>query len=155
MLRSIGSTLKTALTAIAHIVAAFALMAMMMVIVANIVGRIFFRSPVTGTLEIVGFAGVIVVAIAVVFTERAHGNVAVDIVVTRLPPGLRRIFRSITYFFELWCRLYSLLGGNRVRRRMVQDGRGHDNVEYPAFSLRIHLGGRSFLPLCRAPETFY
>ena len=150
MRRSIGSNLMTVLTAIAHIVAAFALMSMMMVIVANIVGRIFFRSPVTGTLEIVGFAGVVVVAIAVVFTERARGNVAVDIVVTRLPPGLRRIFRSITYFLSFGAACILFWAVIQVLRHMVQDGRGHANVGYPAFSLRIHLGGRSFLPLCPA-----
>ncbi len=100
MRRAIGSNLITALTAILHIVAAFALVSMMMVIVANIIGRIFFRSPVAGTLEIVGFAGVVVAAIAVVFTERGHGNVFVDVVVTRLPPRLQRIFRSITYLLS-------------------------------------------------------
>jgi len=96
----VGSSLVTILTGASYIVAAVALMSMMMVVVANIIGRIFFSSPVTGTLEIAGFAGVVVASIAIVFAERGHRNVVVDIIMIRLPLWLQRIFKSITYLLS-------------------------------------------------------
>jgi TRAP-type C4-dicarboxylate transport system permease small subunit len=101
MRRSVASGLMIVLTTTLHIAAALALMSMMMVVVANIIGRIFFRSPVAGTLEIAGFAGVVVAAVAVAFAERAHRNVAVDVVVRSLAPRVRKILDTITYLLSL------------------------------------------------------
>ena len=81
--------------------AAFAVVAMMAIVVANIIGRIFFRSPITGTMELAGFAGVIVVAVAVGFAERERRNIVVDIVAKHFPPRLRIVTDAVTFFLSL------------------------------------------------------
>ena len=72
-----------------HVVAALALMAMISIIVANIIGRIFLKLPVTGMFEIAGFAGAIVAAVAVGLAEREHRNIIINdkITVITLPGG--------------------------------------------------------------------
>jgi TRAP-type C4-dicarboxylate transport system permease small subunit len=77
------------------------LVIMMVVVAGNSVGRALFRTPITGAIEIAGLAGVIVVAAAVGFTARERGNVAVDILMSRLKPGVRRIFDTVTTTLSL------------------------------------------------------
>ena len=84
-----------------HAAAFIALMAMMAVVVANIIGRIFFKAPVMGTLEIAGFSGVIFVAVAVGFAQRERRNVYVDIVVKHFPTRVRLLVDSFTYLLGL------------------------------------------------------
>jgi TRAP-type C4-dicarboxylate transport system permease small subunit len=98
---SIGSILFRGLVAVSQTVAALALIAMMMVVVANIIGRIFFGCPLMGTLEIAGFCGLVVVAIAIVFTEREHRNVTIDFVAVQMPPKIRRSFQLVSHFLSL------------------------------------------------------
>lgn len=80
---------------------AIALMAMMIIIVANILGRLFFKTPILGTVEIAGFTGVILVAIAVGFAERDHRNVIVEILVSRFPPRVKAFVDSFTLILSL------------------------------------------------------
>jgi TRAP-type C4-dicarboxylate transport system permease small subunit len=77
------------------------LIIMMAVVTANSLGRAIFKTPVTGTIEIAGLAGVIVVAAAVGFTARERANVAVDLLLSRLKPRARRILDMITLFLSL------------------------------------------------------
>jgi TRAP-type C4-dicarboxylate transport system permease small subunit len=80
---------------------AAALVAMMTVIVANIFGRLFFKAPVMGTVEVAGFTGAILVAIAVGFAERDHRNVIVEILVSRFPPRIKAFVDSFTLILSL------------------------------------------------------
>jgi TRAP-type transport system small permease protein len=83
------------------VIGAVPLMIMMVIVTGNSVGRAIFRSPITGTIEIAGLAGVIVVAAAVGFTARERGNVAVDVLMSQLKPGARRVFDAVTYTLSL------------------------------------------------------
>jgi TRAP-type C4-dicarboxylate transport system permease small subunit len=84
-----------------YVIGAIALMAMMGIVVANIIGRIFIRTPITGTLEIAGFAGVIIAAVAVGFAEREHRNIIVDVLARRFPPRVRSIADRFTFLLSL------------------------------------------------------
>jgi TRAP-type transport system small permease protein len=76
-------------------------MIMMAYVTANSLGRIFFRTPIMGTIEIAGLAGAIVVAAAVGFTSRERGNVAVDVLLSHLKPGAKRVLDIFTLFLSL------------------------------------------------------
>ena len=84
-----------------HLAAFLALMVMMLTVVANIVGRIFFRSPIMGTLEVAGFCGVIFVSAAIGLAQKERRNIYVDILVQRFTKPLRRITDSFTYLLSL------------------------------------------------------
>jgi TRAP-type C4-dicarboxylate transport system permease small subunit len=96
-----GSKWIQRLFKVMHLAAFLALMVMMLMVVANIVGRIFFRKPIMGTLEVAGFCGVIVVAFAVAFAQREGRNIYVDLVVQRFSTGLRAIIDSFTYLLSM------------------------------------------------------
>jgi len=83
------------------VIGAIPLMIMMIIVTCNSLGRAFFRTPVTGTIEIAGLAGVIVVAAAVCFTAQERANVAVDVLMSRLKPKAKRIINTFTSALSL------------------------------------------------------
>jgi TRAP-type C4-dicarboxylate transport system permease small subunit len=89
------------LDSILRIVALIFLMAMMLIIVANIIGRVFFQTPVHGALEIAGLCGVITVSVAIGLTEREKRNVTITILSSRFTPRIAAIFSVITSFLSL------------------------------------------------------
>ncbi|HVN96647.1 MAG TPA: TRAP transporter small permease [Syntrophorhabdaceae bacterium] len=90
------------------VIGAIPLMIMIIIVTGNSVGRALFRTPITGTIEIAGLAGVIVVAAAVGFTARERANVAVDVLMTRLKPKTKRVFDSVTSALSLGAVLFLL-----------------------------------------------
>lgn len=83
------------------ILASVSLLAMMLVISLNVIGRIFFSSPILGALEIAGLAGVIFIAIALGFTEKEKNNVVVEVLVMLLSPRRRAVTDAVTLFLSL------------------------------------------------------
>lgn len=76
-------------------VGAGALVFMVLVVVANVVGRYLFRKPVLGAVEMVGLLTVIVVFCVLAFTEAKGAHIVVDIVVSRLHGRTKAILASI------------------------------------------------------------
>ena len=52
------------------VIAAIGLIAMMVVITGNILGRVFLSKPILGALEIAGLAGIVLSSIAVGYVEK-------------------------------------------------------------------------------------
>ncbi|PIE65130.1 MAG: C4-dicarboxylate ABC transporter permease [Desulfobacterales bacterium] len=65
-------------------VGALALTTMMMLIVADVIGR-FFKHPVFGSVELAGFIAAIVVVAALPDTYKRNSHVGVEILVRKLP----------------------------------------------------------------------
>ncbi|MDD9302570.1 MAG: TRAP transporter small permease [Desulfobacter sp.] len=74
---------------------AAALTAMMLLTVADVVGR-FFKHPIFGSVELVGFLAVIVMAAALPYTYKMDGHVGVEIVTRLLPKNIRQGLEIIT-----------------------------------------------------------
>lgn len=72
-----------------------AVVAMMVIVVGNIVLRIFWH-PIYGTYDVVMVLGSIVVAFALGYCAVQRGHIAVEIVVARFPQRIRAIIDSIT-----------------------------------------------------------
>jgi TRAP-type C4-dicarboxylate transport system permease small subunit len=71
------------------VIAAIALVAMMVIITTNVLGRVFFKSPIFGALEISGLTGIILASVAIPYCEKEQRNVHVEILVDRFPPRVR------------------------------------------------------------------
>ncbi len=84
-----------------QVVAGIALLAMLSIVTANIIGRVFFRHPIMGTLELAGFTGVIVASVAVGFAEWERRNIVVDMLITRLPGKVQSLANRFTFFLSL------------------------------------------------------
>jgi len=79
-------------------VAGIGLVGMLVLTVADIIGIKFFKSPVPGAIEIVGFLGIVVTAFAIAYTQVIRGHIQVEFFVQRLP---RRLRASIIAFVSL------------------------------------------------------
>lgn len=101
VIAKVMSKLTEALFFVLHIVAFIALMVMMLIVTANIIGRIFLKTPIMGTLEITGFAGVVVVSFAIGFAQRDKRNVYMDILVVRFSPIIRYLVDAVTSILSL------------------------------------------------------
>jgi TRAP-type transport system small permease protein len=84
-----------AITAGVSWVGAGALVLMVLIVVANVVGRYLFRKPVLGAVEMVGLLTVIVVFCVLAFTEAKGAHIVVDILVSRLHGRTKAILASM------------------------------------------------------------
>jgi len=82
-------------------IAATALIAVMVIVCANVVGRGFFAKPVKGTVEIVGLLGGVIIAWAISYTQMIKGHIRIDLFMERLPPRIQYIVDSLMYLFSL------------------------------------------------------
>lgn len=81
-------------------IAQAAVIAMMLLIVGNILGRKFWK-PIYGTFDFVGFLGAILVAFAIAYCAVKKGHIEVEMVVARLPERAQGIIGSITHTLSL------------------------------------------------------
>ncbi len=82
-------------------VGAGALIAVVLLVCANIIGRAIPQlGPVKGTYDVVGLLGGILLAFALGYTQLQRANIRVDILVLRLRPRTRVIIDSITFFIS-------------------------------------------------------
>jgi TRAP-type C4-dicarboxylate transport system permease small subunit len=86
------------------------LLAMVLLTCANILCRIFWV-PIRGTFELMGFAGAIVTAFALGYTQLKKGHISVDILVEKFPPLTRRI---LTFINNAVCCAFFLLAAWQI-----------------------------------------
>lgn len=72
-----------------------------LLVVANVVGRYFFRKPVLGHVELVQLLSVALVFFILAYTEYKGGHIKVDLVVRLLSRRIRAILGAITGILTL------------------------------------------------------
>lgn len=82
------------------IIGGVAVLAQMALATGNIVMRCFQR-PFSGTYELVGFFGAIIIASALGYTQTRKDHIAVDILTSRFPPKLNHVLDVMRYFIEM------------------------------------------------------
>ena len=127
-----------------HGIAGVSLVFLMLVTCADVVLR-FFRRPIPGTYELVGFAAAVAIGFTMPFTSWVRGHVYVDSMIGHLPKAGRSVFHVATRL--LAAGLFALLGWNLVRFGL--DLRGSGEVS-PTLELRFYpvafgLAAASFL----------
>ncbi|MFC1534496.1 TRAP transporter small permease subunit [Thermodesulfobacteriota bacterium] len=78
--------------------------AFLMIVMLVVVGNIFFRlsgSAIKGTYEMVELFIVVTIAFALVYTAYNSGHVIIQIVISRIPPHIRKISEIITTLLSL------------------------------------------------------
>ena len=88
-------------------VAGIALVGMLALIVADIIGAKLFKWPIPGGIEMVGFLVVVVITFAISQTQILHGHIEVEFLVSRLPETAQRAISGIVY--SLGMVLFALL----------------------------------------------
>ena len=93
ILRKIENLLNRVLMVLGGI----AILGLMLIASLNVLMRMF-KVPFSGTYEIVGFLGAVVIAFALGRTQKRKENVMVDLVTQHFPTLVKRILDSIKYF---------------------------------------------------------
>jgi len=78
-----------------NVLACICIFLSMMVVVVHVAGRVFFRSPIFGLVDIVGFAFGLSCVFAFCVTEKNNGHVKLDFFMERLAPTGKKILHVI------------------------------------------------------------
>ncbi|MBU8848466.1 MAG: TRAP transporter small permease [Desulfobacterales bacterium] len=97
---SILSTILDKFSGFLKIIGATAITAMMLLTVVDVIGR-FFKHPIFGSVELVGFLATIVVAAALPYTYKVEGHVGVEILVRLLSKKTQLIIDLFTRTLSL------------------------------------------------------
>lgn len=93
MLMSQLDRLERILISIAVFCGGAALVGMIALTCANILVRTV-GDPIRGTFELMGYGGAVVTALALAYTQKRRGHIAVDVLINRFPPRLRKALNS-------------------------------------------------------------
>lgn len=109
---------------------ALALTLMMLITVADVAGR-FFKHPIFGSVELVGFLAVAVAAAALPHTYKVGGHVGVEIITRLLPRKTRLVLDLFTQTLTLL--LFSVAAWQMFvyAKDMQQAGEVSMNLEFP------------------------
>jgi TRAP-type C4-dicarboxylate transport system permease small subunit len=102
--------LESLLQKILMAVAAFFLLAMMLMTCADIVCRQVWK-PLPGVFELMGYFGALVVACALGYTQRKKDHIAVDILTKCFPPRLQKKLDALNL---LICMIFSIIAAWQV-----------------------------------------
>lgn len=113
-------------------IGAVALTGMMLLTVIDVIGR-FFKHPIFGSVEIVGFFAVIVIATALPYTYKAEGHVGVEILVRLLSKKTQLIIDLLTRTLTL--ALFSLVTWQMFlyANDIYETGEVSMNLEFPIY----------------------
>jgi len=69
--------------------------AVVLIVIANVVGRYIFRQPIVGTVELVQTMAVVLVFFVLGYTEYKGGHVSVNLLVSRFPRRTQMILAGV------------------------------------------------------------
>ncbi|MFU8768743.1 MAG: TRAP transporter small permease [Desulfotignum sp.] len=114
------------------VIGAVALTTMMMLTVVDVIGR-FFKSPIFGSVELVGFLATIVVASALPYTYKVDGHVGVEILVRLLSDKTQTLIdiftRTITLILFILITWQMFLYAEDIQKT----GEVSMNLEFPIY----------------------
>lgn len=73
-----------------------AIVVAMLLVVANVILRKIFKSPVLGVYEFTGFLSVIIISFGLAYVLVVDAHIAVDFIVEKFKPSVRNVIDSIT-----------------------------------------------------------
>lgn len=97
------------------------LLGMIVLTCANILIRQFYV-PIRGTFELMGYAGAIVTAFSLGYTQFEKRHIAVDVLFDTFPKPLRRIISAVNY--GACCLFFSIASWQIVRKGLILKNAG-------------------------------
>lgn len=91
----------TGLSSFFNMIASAALMLMMVLSCADIFMRYIFSRPITGTYDVVGLSGAVLVSFALPYTMLKKGHVAVELLVQSLSRGKQLVVETFSHLLGI------------------------------------------------------
>ena len=123
-----------------EVIAGAALIAVMLLIGADIIGRIFGH-PVPGTYEIVSLAGGLILGMALPATSMAREHVSTDFLTAKLSPVLKRCLFIVTRLIGIGIFLLTGYGMVMMGVRLRDSGEVTAVLSFPFYYVVYALGG--------------
>lgn len=138
-------------------ISSVALVSIMVLTVADVILRIFKR-PITGTYEIVGLLGAVVIGFGIPMTSWIRGHIFVDFLIQRFPQGRRDVVNIFTRLLGVG--LFAVAGWNMIIVGMDLYHTGEVSLTrqlpfYPiAYGLAVSCFVQSFVLICDIIKIF-
>jgi len=117
------------------------LVAMILLTCANIFIRQFYI-PIRGTFELMGYAGAVVAAFALGYTQFTNGHISVDVLVNIYPKPLKRVISVINH--GVCCIFFTLTAWHVVQKALTLKNAGELSetlrIIYYPFTLAVAFG---------------
>ncbi|MDP2862255.1 MAG: TRAP transporter small permease [Desulfobacterales bacterium] len=122
-----------------NVFAGIAITFIMFLTVIDVILR-YFRRPIVGTYELVGFSGAIVIGFAVPLTTFLKGHMLVDFFVLKFPRRIRNTVHIVTRLLGIG--LFSLLGWNLIKLGMdlYRTGEVSLTLQLPFYPVAFGIG---------------
>jgi len=136
------------------VIGAISITGMMLLTVVDVIGR-FFKYPILGSVEMVGFMATIIVAAALPYTYKVDGHVGVEIIVRLLPKKVQLIIDLFIQFLGLI--LFSIITWQMFlyAKEIHQTGEVSMNLEFPIYYLVYLLSFGLLIFSCTIIETIF
>jgi len=125
-------------------IALCALTFIMLLTVSDVVLR-FFRRPIVGTFEVVGFCGAIVIGFALPLTTWQRGHIFVDILTQKMSKGAKKWLDLSTRV--LCIALFAVIGWNlfSYSHKLMTSGEVSLTIQLPFYPFAYGVGVSCFL----------
>ena len=119
---------------------ALCLAGMSLLTCADVIGR-FFKHPIFGSVELVGFMGVLAAAMALPFTHETRGHIGVELLVRRMPEKRRVLIDVCTGIISF--ALFVVVAWRMVLYgvSLKQSGEVSMNLELPEYLVIFAVAG--------------
>jgi len=116
------------------VIGACCLVGMMGLTCVDVVGR-FFRHPIFGSVELVGYMSTLSVAMALPYTQKVKGHIGVEIIFRLLKPKVQTVLDIITSLLSLG--LFSAITWRIAvyARDLHRSGEVSMNLEFPEYAI--------------------
>jgi TRAP-type C4-dicarboxylate transport system permease small subunit len=139
-MKNILKSLSSRLSAWMEILAGMALIGVMLLIGADIVGRIFGH-PVPGTYEMVSLAGGLIIGLALPATSKANGHVSTDFMLEKISSGSRNFLTVATRVIGIFIFLLAGWGMVMMGVRLKASGEVTAVLAFPFYYAAYAIGG--------------
>jgi TRAP-type C4-dicarboxylate transport system permease small subunit len=117
-------------------IGAISLLAVMLLIIANIVYR-FFGGVIAGTYELIGPLVVVTAAFALVYTALYQGHINIKILTSRLPGRIQAVIESFTVSIGLGLWILIAWGSMKFMSEKATAGEATYLLNIPFFPFRL------------------
>jgi TRAP-type C4-dicarboxylate transport system permease small subunit len=116
------------------LIGAICLVGMTFLTCVDVVGR-FFRHPIFGSVELVGFMATLSVAMALPYTQQIKGHIGVEIVVRLFSEKIQTIIDICTSFLSIGLFIITTWRMTVYAREMHLSGEVSMNLEFPSYMI--------------------
>jgi len=125
----------TGLSDFFNMIASAALVLMMVLSCADIFMRYLFSRPITGTYDVVGLSGAVLVSFALPYTMLKKGHVAVELLVQSLSRGKRLVIETFSHLLGISLFLVLVWQAILLSRDMKAAGEVTPTVHLPFYPI--------------------